>query len=288
MIRKPLVAGQFYEASFEALENQLNGCFNSEFGPGALPIKKRDKIIVGGVTPHAGYMFSGACAAWFYKEVGESKFPQLYIILGLSHSGFDSCITFEDFETPLGVVKTDKEFLTTLIKKSSLKEDSYAHAQEHSIEVQIPFLQFVNRDYLDMLKIAPIIVSDDIKPSELASSIFNALEETKKTACVIASSDFTHFGLNYGYFPFNSDIKENLYKLDKGAIEHILNLNSLKFLHYIEETGATICGKMPIAVMIELCKLLNAKKARLLHYYTSGDVIKDYNSAVGYASILVI
>jgi AmmeMemoRadiSam system protein B len=105
--------------------------------------------------------------------------------------------------------------------------------------------------------------------------------------CIITSSDFTHFGFNYGYFPFNENIKENIYGLDKGAINYIKELNAYRFLDYTDQTGATICGKYPIAVALELSKLLGGKKAKLLHYYTSGDIIEDYGSAVGYASIII-
>ncbi|MBS3097212.1 AmmeMemoRadiSam system protein B, partial [Candidatus Woesearchaeota archaeon] len=93
MARKPIVAGQFYEGDFGALDKQINDCFESKFGPGALPLGKREKNVLGIIAPHAGYVFSGPCAAWAYKEVAESKFPDLFIMLGLSHSGFGSCIS---------------------------------------------------------------------------------------------------------------------------------------------------------------------------------------------------
>jgi len=287
MSRKPIVAYQFYEGSFQELDKQINECFKSKFGPGDLPIKKREKNILAIVAPHAGYQFSGPCAAWAYKEIGESKLPDLFIMLGLSHSGYGSSISLKDWETPFGIVKFDKEFGNSLIKNSKLKHDEEAHSQEHSIEVQLPFLQFVNRDYLKKLRILPIIVSPDLGYEEIAKSIAKTIKETNKKASIIASSDFTHYGFNYGYFPFSKNIKENMYKLDKGAIEHILKLDAYRFLDYTDKTGATICGKTPIAVAIETCKLLDAKKAKLLHYYTSGDIINDYGSAVGYGAISI-
>ena len=137
------------------------------------------------------------------------------------------------------------------------------------------------------MKIAPIIASHDMSYEEIAKRIVETAKELKKEVCIIASSDFTHYGLNYGYFPFNKDVRENMYKLDKDAIEPIKGLNAYKFLDYTETTGATICGKIPIAVAIEACKLLGAKKARLLNYYTSGDVSGDYSSACGYGAIVI-
>ena len=286
-MRKPIVAGQFYPASFEDLDKQINQCFTSKFGPGSLPIKRRNKDILGIIAPHAGYPFSGPCAAWAYKEIAESKFPDLYIMLGLSHSGHQSSVSLEDWETPFGVITTDKEFNNLLIKNSNLKQDENAHSEEHSIEVQLPFLQFVNKDYLKRLRIAPIIASHNTNFEELAKSIAKTIKESNKKVCLIASSDFTHYGFNYSYFPFSDNIKDNLYNLDNKAIDFIKQLNTHKFLDYIKETGATICGSMPIAVTIETAKLLGAKKSRLLHYYTSGDITNDYGSAVGYGSIAI-
>jgi len=286
MIRKPIVSGQFYEASFKGLEEQIKQCFFHEQGPGDLPVKKRVKNILGIISPHAGYTFSGAGAAWGFKEIAESKFADVYIMLGLSHSGFRSCISLQDWETPFGLVKVDTSFGERLVRNSRLKEEEFAHAHEHSIEVQLPFLQFVNKDYLEKLRILPIIVSPDLKYQEIAEGLKKTIDEMKKSICIITSSDFTHYGVNYGYLPFTDNMKENMYKLDKDAIGYIKKMDAFHFLEFTERTGATICGKYPIAVMLELCKLLNVKNVKLLHYYTSGDIINDYSSAVGYASIV--
>ena len=285
MTRQPIVDGQFYESNPDKLNNQIESCFKNSFGPGSLPSKTRNKKIIGVICPHAGYSFSGPCQAFSYKEIGESKIPELYILFGLSHSGFNSCISTEDWQTPLGIVKTDKDFGQKLSDISGLPIDEVAHQNEHSIEVQLPFLQFVNKT--NNFKILPIIIGYDTNIEEVAQNIKKILDQTKKTYILIASSDFTHYGINYGFMPFSDNIKENMYKLDKEAIEHIKKLNSDKFLDYIEKTQATICGKYPIAALIETSRLLGAKKAELLKYYTSGDIVKDYRNAVGYASIVV-
>lgn len=285
MTRKPIVAGMFYEAEKESLKEQIKECFLSEFGPGKLPEGKKEKTVLGVIAPHAGYVYSGACAAYSYKEIAESKLPEIFIILGLSHSGYGSCISLEDWETPLGIVKNDKEFGKALMKNTGLKQDEAAHNQEHSIEVQLPFLQFINEG--SEIMITPIIASPDMPYDELAKNIIKTIKEENKKACLIASSDFTHYGVNYGYFPFQDKVKDNLYALDDKAIKHIKNLDAYRFLEHTEQTGATICGKFPVAVMVDVCKLLGGKNAKLLKYYTSGDVIKDYSSAVGYASIVV-
>ena len=117
--------------------------------------------------------------------------------------------------------------------------------------------------------------------------ISDVIKRSKISATIIASSDFTHFGFNYGYFPFQDNIKEKLYDLDNKAIDLIKKLDAKNFLYYTEKTGATICGKYPIAATLEITKLLGAEKAKLLHYYTSADIIGDYSSAVGYASLVI-
>lgn len=285
-MRRPIVSGQFYEDSFEELDKQINSCFESKFGPGALPVRRADKKIFGAIAPHAGYTYSGPCQAWTYKEIAESRFPDLFIVIGLSHSGFATCISQEDWETPFGIVKIDRDFGGALMEKG-IRVNEKAHKNEHSIEVQLPFLQFVNKDRLSDIRFLPIIASDDRDYRELAEKIVKTIDETGKDAVLIASSDFTHFGASYGYMPFHTDIKKNLYELDRKAIGFIEGLRPTEFLNYTDETGATICGKLPIAVVVEACKLMGAKKARLLNYYTSGDIVGEYGSAVGYASIVI-
>lgn len=285
MVRKPIIEGMFYEADKDALYEQIKGCFLSEFGPGKLPGKKDNKKTLGFIAPHAGYVYSGPCAAFAFKELAEQKKPDTMILLGLSHSGYGSSISLVDWETPLGIVKNDVDFGKLIMENTSLKNNEEAHNKEHSIEAQIPFLQFIfeNED----IKIAPIIASPDIDYSDLAANLSKTINDQKKSVCIITSSDFTHYGINYGFFPFQDNVKDNLYDLDKGAIEPIKQLNSAKLLDYIDKTGATICGKYNIAVLLELCKRIGGKKGELLKYYTSGDIVKDYSSAVGYASIKI-
>jgi len=284
MIRKPIVAGQFYPGSFEELDKEINESFESDFGPATTPGKRTDKEIKAIISPHAGYPYSGPCAAWAYKEIAEAKFADTYIMIGLSHGGYPTCLSLNDWETPFGIIKTNKTLGKELVSKG-IPHNEEAHEQEHSIEVQLPFLQFASRDKLNKLRILPITISPDKNYLETAKIIANAIKKTN--SIIITSSDFTHFGFNYGYFPFKDNLKENLYNLDNKAIDHIKKLDSKNFLYYTEKTGATICGKYPIAATLEITKILGAKKARLLHYYTSADIIGDYSSAVGYASLVI-
>ncbi|MFH0875667.1 MAG: AmmeMemoRadiSam system protein B [archaeon] len=287
MVREPIVAGMFYEDNAEELEKQISECFSHKFGPGAIPEKKDNKKIMAIIAPHAGYVYSGPCAAWSFKEIAESYIPDLFILIGLSHSGYGSCVSLQDWKTPLGTLKNDQEFTRVLIANSQLKANENAHSKEHSIEVQLPFLQFVNKDNIDKIKITPVIASPNINYKEIAESIKKTIKQTRKKVCIIASSDFTHYGVSYGYLPFVRNVKENLYKLDKDGIDFIEKLNPEGFLNYVNETGATVCGYYGIATLLHLCKLLNASEASLLKYYTSGDIVNDYSNAVGYASIVI-
>jgi AmmeMemoRadiSam system protein B len=289
VIRKPFVAGQFYESEPKMLDLQINSCFTSRLGPGALPSSKPSKRVFGCISPHAGYQFSGPAAAFSYKTIAESKFPSTFVVLGPSHTSYgpDVATLTSDWETPLGVVKVDKEFVSKLIDKCSfVVEDSSAHSYEHSIEVQLPFLQFVFKKQAKNFKFVPISLGScsfaDLK--KLGESIASI----DKNVCVIASSDFTHYGRAYGYIPFNNKVKERLYSMDKGAIDAISNLDVDSFVSHIKKVRATICGYAPIIATIFAVKALGCKKGKLLKYYTSGDVVGDYSSAVGYGSIVFV
>ena len=223
--------------------------------------------------PHAGYQYSGACAAWAYKEIGEAELADTYVIMGPNHTGLGgSALTTQNFRTPFGIVRTDKRLASYLISKGSIVDSELPHLEEHSIEVQIPFLQFINKDS-ESWKILPIVLSDDIDYKALALDLKEAMVDLGKKIVFIASSDFTHYGRAYGYVPFSSDIPDRIRKLDKKAIEFIKKKDDVGFLNYVYETGATICGRLPIATLLNI---MSNKKAELLQYYTSGEPIFLY------------
>ena len=282
-MRRPIVDGQFYARDFDDLTKQIEGCFFTKFGPGDLPVSKRTKKIFGVIAPHAGYGFSGPCQAWAYKEIAESDFPDTYVILGTSHTG-DSGVLLDDYQTPYGLVKTDKYFGEMMVRNLDfLKENKFAHKNEHSIEVQLPFLQYVSKSNLKKLKILPIVVGyniDDIKQLGIY------LQDCEKNIKVIVSSDFTHYGPAYGYVPFVYNVKKELHGLDKGAISFIERMDVDGFWDYINEKSTTVCGAKAIVAGMMAAKGFGIKKARLLQYYTSGDVVGDYSNAVGYGAIV--
>ena len=283
-VRKPVVAGTFYTENFQDLEEEIQLCFLHDKGPGDLPIKRGEKKIKAVIVPHAGYAFSGACAAWGYKEIAESKMPDVYIMLGPNHTGQgQTSVLLDSWETPFGIVKADEELGKALVERTDLVEDAQAHLNEHSIEVQLPFLQFVSKDVLQQLRILPIAISEEINLNKLALDIKEVLIDLNKEVVFIVSSDSTHYGPQFRYVPFSSDVPERLRDLDEGAIKLIKNMDSEGFLKYTYETGATICGKLPIALLL---KILEKTEGKLLQYYTSGELMNNYKNSVSYMCML--
>lgn len=297
-MRKPIVAGQFYSAVRKELSEQIESSFKHSLGAGMPRVPAKQKKIYGCVVPHAGHVYSGPCASHAYKELAElskNNFPNTFILFGPNHSGYGRALfslSFEDFETPLGIIKNNTELGKEILEQTShlgLQEDNQAHQYEHSIEVQLPFIQFISKFVKKEQKplIVPIIVSTQEYDKCLAvgRKIAQLVKESERNVCFIASSDFTHYGTNYGFIPFTpSEAKTRLKDLDRKSINHILKLNSYDF--YKEATKTTICGASTITTAIEACKTLGSKKAILLKYYTSGDVSKDYSNAVGYAAVV--
>lgn len=290
MTRKAAFAGQFYEENEQELDKQITECFEDKNGPGALPLSKRSGKIQAIIAPHAGYTFSGPCAAWTYKAIAEAELADIYIIIGPNHAGTGNAISMQGYETPFGIVRVDQEFSKSLLEKNTeLQIDEKAHEQEHSIEVQIPFLQFATKDIAEdvhgnAVKIVPIIIHE-IDYVKLGLDLKETILECGKRVVIIISSDFTHYGHSYHYIPFSTDIKKNIYERDGKAIEFIKSLNADGFIGYIDETMGTVCGAFPIAVLL---KTLKRAKVELLQYYTSADLEEDsaYKNSVSYAAIL--
>ncbi len=283
--RKPIVAGKFYHSDPDKLREQIRSCYTHELGPGLPDRKKQFSYLEGVIVPHAGYDFSGMCAAHAYKEIAESKPFDLFVMIGFNHSGHDfrSPATAKiPWATPFGNVEVDSRLVDLLVSSTSVIDNSMPHENEHSIEVQLPFLQ----DACDYpFKILPLSIPHGIDFEKEAKEIEEVLKSYGKRICYICSSDFTHFGPHYDFTPFRKNIKENIEKLDKGAIEKIKVVHSNQFLEYVEYKDATICGKYAIAFMIEIMQD-QVNRIELAKYYTSGDIVDDYTNSVSYAAII--
>jgi len=285
-MREAFAAGLFYPKEKNKLLISIKDSFEHKLGPNK---SKASCYAKGFIIPHAGYVFSGPCAAHAFKQIRATDI-KTFLILGFSHRGSGNAalsISKEDWQTPLGIAKNNIDLGKEFIKHTDAIIDEQSHQMEHSIEVMLPILQYVSSDFT----FVPINVSGNCDFKELGEKIAQIIKSKK--VIVIASSDFTHYGNNFGYTPFddakkynsNSKIKEKIKKLDMGAIEHILNINSVEFRKYIAKTGATICGINTISLIIEIMKNLGNTKTKLLKYYTSAEITQDDEHSVSYASI---
>jgi AmmeMemoRadiSam system protein B len=276
-IRRPCQAGGFYVGTAESLETQIENCFLHEFGPGKIPeiVKEGRRQIVGFVCPHAGYMFSGAVAAHAYYKLALDGKPDVVFLFGPNHAGHGSGLAVMNdgfWRTPLGDVEIDSESANQVVRESRIVDvDDSAHRFEHSIEVQLPFLQFL---YGSEFKIVPIcfIMQDLSSAREVGEAVAKVL--AGKNGVIIASSDMTHY-----------EPQESAEKKDKMVLEAVEAMDEAKLYSVIEAHRVSACGYGPIAALMTAAKILGAKEAKLLCYKTSGDVIGDYSSVVGYAAV---
>jgi len=273
-IRKPAVAGMFYAGTAKELEEQIEWCYKHELGPGAIPRvnSKGLREIAAIVVPHAGYYYSGPVAAHAYKELADDGIFDTAVILGPNHTGYGYPVSLwagVGWNTPLGELEINKELAQRLLGEV-IKADETAHTHEHSIEVQLPWLQYLYKK----VKIVPIsMLAQDI---ETARAVGKAISQAGDNLIIIASSDFTH------YEPYSVAMER-----DGSVIEAIVALDEEELYERCENLNCTMCGYGPVASAIVAAKEMKAKKASLLKYATSGDTSGDFSQVVGYGSIVI-
>ena len=290
IIRKPTVAGQFYDSKKENLKNTIKECFLDDRGPQNIPtIKKGNKKIKGLIVPHAGYIYSGAIAAHSYNICANNGFADTFIILGPNHTGLGSGIalmTEGSWLTPLGKVSINEKLSKNLLKDIIDKDES-AHMYEHSIEVQLPFLQYLSKE--KEFDFAPISMAmqDFESANDVGKIIAEAIKKIDKNIVIISSSDFSHVGFNYSSMP-PQDMRVDKYakNQDQLAIEKIINLDPKGLINTVHENNITMCGYGPIASMLVASKILGANKSELLKYGTSYEVHPG-SSCVGYGAFAI-
>jgi len=266
-VRPPAVAGTFYEATPERLRVQVDQCFRANAAPAA---KER---FIGAVVPHAGLMYSGHVAAAFYQL---AELPKRFVILCPNHTGFGhfAAINREgEWRTPFGNVPIDSVLADALMQRMpAFADDAKAHAREHSLEVQLPFLQQLDADFT----FVPICLATH--NYALCEQIGDAIADVigNEPIGILASSDLNHY----------EDQRETLRK-DQLAIDEVLQLDPHGLWNTVEQFDVSMCGFIPTTVMLVAAKKLGAKKARLIKHATSGDINGDYSHVVGYASILI-
>ncbi|WP_394295121.1 MEMO1 family protein [Thermococcus kodakarensis] len=288
VVRYPAVAGSFYPAD-EELVLMLERFF-SDLGE-----EGNDRRITAGVAPHAGYIFSGYTASRTYKAIFEDGLPETFVILGPNHTGLGSPIAVHPpgtWITPLGEIEVDGELAREIAKISGIADlDDLAHKYEHSIEVQVPFIQYLAEKAGKEVKIVPITlgIQDEDVAEDLGRAIFEASRELGKDVVVIASTDFMHYGQIYGYVPFRAradELPHRIKEWDFRIIRRILDFDVRGMFEEIREMNHTMCGPGGVGTAIVYSRLAGAVEAELLHYTTSFEVSRSTEAVVGYASIV--
>jgi len=286
VVLRSSLAGQWYPADAETLSRQIEGFFQKA---GVGPISD----VIALILPHAGYSFSGQTAASALKTT-DKKYKRV-VIIGPSHYvSMEEVLTVPrvtHYETPLGEIPLDVEFIDELLLQYPMFQNvPQAHKLEHSVQIELPLLQHSQRDFTQPLtwagfKLVPFklvpIVAGTCSPETIsrAGAILRGLAE-----------DFVHYGSRFGYVPFKENIPEQIKKLDMGAYEHIARLDAEGFLEYKQRTGATICGYVPIAILLSMLEKPEGSRkagpqAHLIKYTTSGELTGDFTNSVSYLSV---
>lgn len=267
--RPPIVAGTFYEATRDRLRQQVAFCFKES------PVQEAKERFIGAVVPHAALLYSGHVAASFYAV---ADLPKRLIILCPNHTGLGhfAAINREGtWQTPFGEARIDTALADALLKKTNLlAEDDRAHAREHSLEVQLPFLQQLLGDFT----FVPICLGAPRYEmcEEIGHAIADVITAQDEPVGLIASSDLNHY----------EDQKTTMVK-DALAIEQVLALNPRELWRVVNELDVSMCGYIPTTAMLIAARNLGASRARLMKHATSGDINHDYGHVVGYASIII-
>ena len=265
MIREPSISGQFYPASPEELKSMIRGMVDE---------KAAKEDVIGYYAPHAGYIYSGPVVG---ATVSRVNFKDTCVILGPSHYGMGepfSILTEGAWRTPLGDVEIDSELAKAILANASnLREDRLAHLREHSIEVQLPFIQYFRPD----IKFVPILLSHTNAAvyRSIGVAIARAIKDSGKEVVIVASGDMNHY-----------ESQKITHTKDRQAIESILKLEAGELLERVQEFNISMCGYGTAACLIYAAKEFGMVKTELVKYQTSGDITHDFSAVVGYAGIL--
>jgi AmmeMemoRadiSam system protein B len=267
------LAGTWYTDDADDLRSQVQSFLDTA------PTPARDDIIAL-LLPHAGYAYSGRTAA---KAIKALKKPyKRVIVLGPSHSvAMPEALSVprvSHYETPLGQIPLDTDLINTLLTYDPVFQSMpAAHKNEHSVQIELPMLQ----THLGPFNLVPIVVGQCTEATLIKAAMIlkNLVDDS---TLVVASSDFTHYGPRFDYVPFSDRIPEQLKTLDLGAFNAIKTLNTRTFLAYVRDTGATICGRAGIAILLSM--LDAGTETQLIDYTTSGALTDDYENSVSYVS----
>jgi MEMO1 family protein len=276
LVRKPAVAGQFYPADAKELSTLIDECYTHRLGPGKEPPAAPGKAeVVAVVCPHAGYIYSGPVAAHSFLHVSSLPDPDLIVVVAPNHYGIGSGIsTFGagEWETPLGRFRVDSKAAQDLADNAEIVTiDPDAHRLEHSLEVQLPFLQKIYGDRVPLLPVS--LVFQDIDTAKALSAAIAKVVRGRKVV-LVASSDLTHY-----------EPAEVARKKDTALIDQILEMDLDGFYSTLERLDVTACGFGAIATIMETARSLGLRRAELLKYASSGDTSGDNLQVVGYGAL---
>jgi len=298
-VRKACHAEKGYPSAPEKLKEMLEGFFISPEGPGSPEGRLESRGVAGVIAPHIDLRSGGPCFAYSHKEIAESTSAELFIILGTAHvstKGFFA-FTAKDFETPLGLVETDQNFLRMVQEhwEGDLFQDEFVHKSEHSVEFQILFLQYIFGSRRKF-RIVPVlcgslheIVAMGGSPMEVPAykrsfeALRNAIEENREKVCLIASADLAHIGLRYGdESPPDHGTVAEVEEKDREMLHMAEAINPEGFYRYVQEEGdkRKVCGFPSIYALLSLIK---AREGKLLHYSRWQD--QSLESFVTFASM---
>lgn len=272
-VRPPAHAGTFYPATPEDLVRAIEDSFRSPLGPGGLPPKTfSEPLSPAYLVPHAGYMYSGPVAAHAYYQLSLEERPELVVIVGPNHTGLGlaaSVYTEGYWKTPLGEVPVDSEAAKLMVEYSGfLAPDEKAHLYEHSVEVQLPFLQYLYGEP----RIVPIVVLHQTLDVayRIAAAFRRLREENGVRAVMVATSDLNH------YEPYDVTVEK-----DRAVLDALASGDPRLLWRAIESRGVSACGPTPLAVVAALSEEYGVKPV-ILKYANSGDVTGEKSWVVGY------
>jgi len=268
-IREPAVAGSFYTSNPAALTKQIKEFLS------AVPAKKVDGEIIALISPHAGYIYSGQIAAYAYKLLADRPLNRVLVIAPSHHVYFRGASVYSQgaFRTPLGLIPVDEDLCQKIINSSPvISFYPEAHLQEHSLEVQLPFLQTVLKDF----KLVPVVMGEQNLENcrTLSDAIFRVIKGEK--ILLIASTDLSHF------YSYNDAVM-----LDNRVIERIKNFDIQGLARDISEGKSEACGAGPVITTMLLAQKMGANKSLILKYANSGDVTRDKSRVVGYLAAVL-
>jgi len=271
-IKKPVVAGAFYPATSVVLAGQVDKYLRE-----AKP-QQIDGQIIALISPHAGYIYSGPVAAYGYKAISNRKYDTIIIIGPSHHISFDGVSVLEKgfYQTPLGGVEIDSELVKDLkkFKKGLIYFQPRAYEAEHSVEVQIPFLQ---RTLKDFRIVTLILGSHNYKTcKDLSAALVSAIRKSGKKVLIIASTDLSHF---YSY--------DDAVLKDQVTLSELLNFDAERFAEKVSKGECELCGAAPVLATLFASKELGANKIAVLKYANSGDTAGDKSRVVGYGSLAI-